>query len=82
LAGLGATQRDIEQEGITADQKEWEKQRDWDKQMQQYKLGLLDKLPISTSVNTPNTNPLLDLIQSSTGTADFMKKWNAIFNPG
>lgn len=82
LAGLGATQRDIEQEGITADQKEWEKQRDWDKQMQQYKLGLLEKLPISTSVNTPNTNPLLDLIQSSTGTADFMKKWNAIFNPG
>jgi hypothetical protein len=82
LAKMGATQRDIEQEGITADQKEWEKQRDWDKQMQQYKLGLLEKLPISTSVNTPNTNPLLDLIQSSTGTADFMKKWNAIFNPG
>ena len=81
LAGLGATQRDIEQEGITADQKEWEKQRDWDKQMQQYKLGLLDKLPISAAVNTPNTNPLLDLIQSSTGTADFMKKWNDIFNP-
>jgi hypothetical protein len=81
LAKMGATQRDIEQEGITADQKEWEKQRDWDKQMQQYKLGLLDKLPISTSVNTPNTNPLLDLIQSSTGTADFMKKWNDIFNP-
>lgn len=82
LATLGATQRDIEQQGIEADQKEFEKQRDWDKQMQQYKLGLLEKLPISTAVNTPNTNPLLDLIQSSTGTADFLKKWNAIFNPG
>jgi len=81
LAGLGATQRDIEQQGITADEKEFEKQRDWDKQMQQYKMGLLDKLPISTAVNTANTNPLLSLIQSSTGTADFMKKWNEIFNP-
>ena len=81
LAGLGATQRDIEQQGITADEKEFEKQRDWDKQMQQYKLSLLDKLPISTAVNTPNTNPLLSLIQSSTGTADFLKKWNEIFNP-
>jgi hypothetical protein len=81
LAGLGATQRDIEQQGITADEKEFEKQRDWDKQMQQYKMGLLDKLPISTAVNTPNTNPLLSLIQSSTGTADFLKKWNEIFNP-
>jgi hypothetical protein len=50
-------------------------------QMQQYKMGLLDKLPISTAVNTPNTNPLLSLIQSSTGTADFLKKWNEIFNP-
>jgi hypothetical protein len=81
LANLGATQRDIEQQGITADEKEWEKQRDWDKQMQQYKIGLLDKLPISTAVNTANTNPLLDLIKSSTGTADFMAKFNAIFNP-
>jgi hypothetical protein len=82
LAKMGATQRDIEQQGVDADLKEWEKQRDWDKQMQQYKIGLLDKLPISTAVNTANSNPLLDLIQSSTGTADFMKKWNAIFNPG
>ena len=81
LAGLGATQRDIEQEGITADQKEWEKQRDWDKQMQQYKLGLLEKLPISTAVNTANSNPLLDLIKSSAGTSDFMTKWNEMFNP-
>lgn len=81
LANLGATQRDIEQQGITADEKEFEKQRDWDKQMQQYKIGLLDKLPISTAVNTANTNPLLDLIKSSTGTADFMAKFNAIFNP-
>jgi hypothetical protein len=81
LAGLGATQRDIEQQGIDADEKEFEKQRDWDKQMQQYKMGLLDKLPISTAVNTANTNPLLSLIQSSTGTADFLKKWNEIFNP-
>ena len=81
LAKMGATQRDIEQQGITADEKEFEKQRDWDKQMQQYKIGLLDKLPISTAVNTANTNPLLDLIKSSTGTADFMAKFNAIFNP-
>jgi len=81
LANLGATQRDIEQQGITADEKEFEKQRDWDKQMQQYKLSLLDKLPISTAVNTANSNPLLDLIKSSTGTADFMTKFNAIFNP-
>jgi len=81
LAKMGATQRDIEQQGITADEKEFDKQRDWDKQMQQYKIGLLDKLPISTAVNTANTNPLLDLIKSSTGTADFMAKWNAMFNP-
>jgi hypothetical protein len=81
LAKMGATQRDIEQQGMDADQKEFDKQRDWDKQMQQYKIGLLDKLPISTAVNTANTNPLLDLIKSSTGTADFMTKWNAMFNP-
>jgi hypothetical protein len=49
--------------------------------MQQYKLGLLDKLPISTAVNTANSNPLLDLIKSSAGTSDFMTKWNAMFNP-
>lgn len=67
LGNMGATQRGIESEGIAADKNEFENQRDWDMKMQQYKLGLLQKLPVEAKTNTANTNPLIEAL-ASTGT--------------
>lgn len=65
MAALGKTQRDIDAEGVAADKAEFEKQRDYDLTMQQYKLGLLQKLPVESKVTTPNTNPILEALASS-----------------
>ena len=65
MANLGKTQRDIEAEGIAADKTEFEKQRDYDKEMAQYKIGLLQKLPVDASTTEANTNPITDYIKNS-----------------
>ena len=65
MAALGKTQRDIDAEGIAADKTEFEKQRDYDKEMAQYKIGMLQKLPVGSSTTEANTNPITDYIKNS-----------------
>jgi len=52
LAGAGATQRDIEQQGITADYNEFLNQRDYPMKQTQYLQSMLQGLPISTVSST------------------------------
>jgi hypothetical protein len=62
LADLGATQRGITGEGITADKTQFEEQRDNPLKMAQYQASLLSKLPITTqnkNVNTSDYNNFL-----------------------
>ena len=75
LGQAGATQRGIEQEGLTADKTEFEKQRDYDMKMAQYKLGLLQGLPTSTQVNTQNQNSITELLQSGNTLAQLLEKF-------
>jgi len=53
MAGAGAAQRGIEQEGITADYNEFLAQRDYPMKQTQYLQSMLQGLPISTVTNTP-----------------------------
>jgi hypothetical protein len=64
MAKLGQTQRDIEAEGIAADLKEFEAQRDYDLKMPQYKVGLLQKLPVETQTTETAQNALIEALQS------------------
>jgi hypothetical protein len=51
MAGAGIQQRDIEQQGITADYNEFLAQRDYPQKMLQFKQSMLQGLPISTVTN-------------------------------
>lgn len=50
----GGTQRDIEQQGLTADYNEFAKQRDYPMEQVKFQQSLLQGLPMSTVQNTPN----------------------------
>lgn len=65
LADLGATQRTIEQEGLTADKTQFEEERDNPMKMAQYQASLLSKLPISTQNQNVNQSPYSQLIGSA-----------------
>lgn len=56
LADLGTTQRNIEQEGLTADKTQFEQQRDNPLKMAQYQKDLLTGLPITTKNTNVNTS--------------------------
>lgn len=56
--GAGATQRDIEQQGITANQAQFEKERMYPYQQLQFQQSMLQGLPIGTTVTTPNLSDL------------------------
>ena len=58
LANLGATQRGITAEGIAADKKAFEDERDWAYKMPQYQLGLLSGLPIGANTTSVNQDTL------------------------
>lgn len=66
LGAAGATQRDIEQQGLTADKTQFEEQRDYPLKMAQYQQGLLTNLPISTATNTAN-NTTIGQLQNTVG---------------
>lgn len=55
LANLGNVERGITSEGLAADKKQFEEERDWQYKMPQYQLGLLSGLPIGS--NTTAVNP-------------------------
>ena len=62
LAGLGATQRDITQQGLTADKTQFEEQRDDPYKKVQYQKDLLTGLPITTTTNATNTTDYANLV--------------------
>jgi len=55
LAKLGAEQRDIEQQGLTAERKAFEEERAYPFSMLDYRRKMLENLPIGASSTTPNT---------------------------
>jgi hypothetical protein len=65
MAKLGQTQRDIDAEGIAADIKEFENQRDYDAKSAQARIALLQKLPVGSSTTEANTNPITDYLKNS-----------------
>lgn len=80
LANLGATQRDIEQQGLTADKVQFEEERGWQYQMPQYLKDLLGaNLPVSTVSTTPNTTGYGMLNQ---GIADLTGLYKTLSNLG
>lgn len=72
LERIGKTQRDIESEGIAADLAEFEKQRDYALKMPQYKIGLLQKLPVETTTNETANSPLNELLSSASGVGQLL----------
>ena len=58
LAKLGAEQRDIEQQGLTAERKAFEEERAYPFSMLDYRRKMLEGLPIGASTTTPNTTGL------------------------
>jgi hypothetical protein len=61
LGTAGATQRDIEQQGITADKTQFEEQREAPYKLVQFQKDLLQGLPVTSSANTTNTTELSKL---------------------
>jgi hypothetical protein len=62
LADLGNTQRNIEQEGLTADKTQFEQQRDNPLKMAQYQKDLLTGLPITTQNKNVNTSEYTNVL--------------------
>lgn len=56
LMAAGAAQRDIEQQGITAAQKQFEMERQYPYAQLQFQQSMLGGLPIGTTATTPNTS--------------------------
>jgi len=60
LAG-GATQRDIEAQGLAADYKRFQEERDWPYKMAQFQQSFLQELPITATTYSADTSPLGEL---------------------
>jgi hypothetical protein len=67
LADLGTVQRGITSEGLAADKKAFEEERDFAYKMPQYQLGLLSGLPIGSSTASVNPDALSSMISSVGG---------------
>jgi hypothetical protein len=67
LAQQGNTQRDIEQQGITADYNEFLAQRDYPQKMLQFQQSMLQGLPISTVYNQPAAQSGIGQLSSTVG---------------
>lgn len=65
--GAGATQRDIEAQGLAADYKRFQEERDWPYKMLQYQQSFLQGLPITAQTYTAQTSPLQDIMGTGTG---------------
>lgn len=79
MMGAGATQRDIEQQGILADRAEFEAQRDYPYKQLQFQQSMLQNMPIS-AVNYTYQEPsgFSDLL---TGAGGLMDLYERIFGP-
>jgi len=82
MSGQGATQRGIEAEGVAADKKQFEEERENPYKMLQYQQGLLQGLPISTVTNTPSQMTGLGGLSSTIGSLgtlmDSLKKFGLV----
>jgi hypothetical protein len=67
IAEQGATQRKIEQEGITADLNEFLTQRDYPQKQLQFMQSMLQNLPISTVSNVPGQQSGIGQLSSTLG---------------
>ena len=61
ILGAGGTQRDIEQQGITALMNEYNKQMMWPYQQLQFAQSMMQGLPVSAASNVQNLTPLQKL---------------------
>jgi len=73
LAEMGKIQRGIESEGMAADQKQFEAQRDYPMQAAQYKLNLLAGLPIGSTTTSSDAGTLANIQSSISGLASLYK---------
>lgn len=78
LADLGAQQRGITGEGIAADKKQFEEQRDWQYQMPQYQLDLLKNLPTGASTTSTNQTAIDKAMSDISGLGALYKKLEAL----
>lgn len=69
LANLGETQRGITAEGIAADKRAFEEERDFAYKMPQYQLGLLSGLPIGANTTSVNQDALSKMQSDIAGLA-------------
>lgn len=67
MSTQGASQRGIEQEGITADYNEFLAQRDYPQKMLQFQQSMLQGLPISTVSNQPAAQSGIGQLSSTIG---------------
>jgi len=69
LARQGEVQRGIESEGIAADKAQFEQERDYNLQLPQYKLNLLQGLPIGANTTSADAGALSNLTSQVSGLA-------------
>ena len=73
LGAAGATQRDIEQQGITADKAQFEEQRDFPYKQVQFQKSLLTGLPITTTDTTNLQDEFAKISDKITGLLSLYK---------
>lgn len=82
IGQAGGAQRDIEQQGITADYNEFLAQRDYPMKQVQFLQSMLQGLPISTYSTSPASQTGIGQLASTVGTLgttyDLLKKLNVI----
>lgn len=76
----GATQRDIEQQGITADYGQFQEQRDYPYKQVQYLQSLLQNLPLSTQSYTYQQPSATN--QALSSASGIMQLYNKLFGAG
>lgn len=80
-AKLGGQQRDIVQQGIAADQKQFEDQRDYPYKMLQFKRDMLTGLPISTTSTTADQTGLSSLLGNAAQITELYRLLSGVFSP-
>lgn len=79
MSGAGKEQRDIEQQGVTADYNEFLQQRDYPMKQIQFLQSMLQGLPISTVTNTPSQQTGIgSLLSSVGGLGSLVEQWNKL----
>jgi hypothetical protein len=78
LADLGAVQRGITSEGIAADKKAFEEERDFAYKMPQYELSLLSGLPIGANTTSVDQDTISKLKSDISGLASLYQTMSGL----